>query len=197
MTINYIPFESKSGFKSPGFLVDETGNVRVDGEFSTTQEFKVNGIQIIDDTDSVVSLGESIRSSYLTKLGTLEFLNIDGDFTIAQGSSPYFSVVNGHVEIQSFQGVGRIDNIEIGLDTPASANFTSVNIGPGDSTGELTVQGNVVISGATIMGSGIVSGNWGVTGNVISNQQPTDVSHLTRKDYVDNRISALAIALGA
>lgn len=197
MPINYIPFESKSGFKSPGFLVDEAGNVQVDGEFRTTQDFKVNGIQVIDDTDSVVSLGESIRSSYLTRLGTLEFLNIDGDFTIAQGSSPYFSVVNGHIEMESFREVGRIDNVEIGLRNPSSANFTSVNIGPGDSSGSLTVQGSVIITGATIMGSGIVSGNWGVTGNVISNQQPTDVSHLTRKDYVDNRISALAIALGA
>ena len=29
MSINYIPFESKSGFRSPGFTVDELGNVQV------------------------------------------------------------------------------------------------------------------------------------------------------------------------
>lgn len=196
MAINFIPFESKSGFKSPGFLVDETGNVTVDGEFRTTQDFKVNGIQVIDDTDSVVSLGESIRASYLTRLGTLEFLNIDGDFTIAQGSSPYFSVVNGHVEIESFQAVGRIDNVEIGLKTPAPANFTTVNIGPGDSTGELTVQGNMLVTGTSVVGPLVNVGGIAVSGVLTSTEQPTAISHLTRKDYVDNRISALAIALG-
>lgn len=196
MAINFIPFESKSGFKSPGFLVDETGNVTVDGEFRTTQNFKVNGIQVIDDTDSVVSLGESIRASYLTRLGTLEFLNIDGDFTIAQGSSPYFSVVNGHVEIESFQAVGRIDNVEIGLKTPAPANFTTVNIGPGDSTGELTVQGNMLVTGTSVVGPLVNVGGIAVSGVLTSTEQPTAISHLTRKDYVDNRISALAIALG-
>ena len=197
MAINYIPFESKSGFKSPGFLVDEDGNVQVDGEFRTTQDFKVNGIQVIDDTDSVVSLGESIRSSYLTRLGTLEFLNIDGDFTIAQGSSPYFSVVNGHIEMESFQAVGRIDNVEIGLKNPSAANFTSVNVGPGDSSGSLTVQGTMIVTGASLLGTTALVGNFGVVGNASASNQPTEVDHLTRKDYVDNRISALSIALGS
>jgi hypothetical protein len=196
MAIAYQPLESKSGFKSPGFLVDETGNVTVNGEFRTTQEFKVNGVQVIDDTDSVVSLGESIRASYLTRLGTLEFLNIDGDFTIAQGSSPYFSVVNGHIEMESFQDVGRIDNVELGLKTPAPASFTTVNIGPGDSTGELTVQGNMLVTGTSVVGPLVNVGGIAVSGVLSSTEQPTAVSHLTRKDYVDNRISALAIALG-
>jgi hypothetical protein len=197
MAIAYQPLESKSGFKSPGFIVDEAGNVTVNGEFRTTQEFKVNGVQVIDDTDSVVSLGESIRASYLTRLGTLEFLNIDGDFTIAQGSSPYFSVVNGHIEMESFQGVGRIDNVEVGLRTPSSANFTSVNIGPGDSSGSLTVQGTMVVTGSSVLGPTAIIGNFGVVGDVSVTNQPTEINHLTRKDYVDNRISALAIALGA
>lgn len=196
MAIAYQPLESKSGFKSPGFLVDETGNVTVNGEFRTTQEFKVNGVQVIDDTDSVVSLGESIRASYLTRLGTLEFLNIDGDFTIAQGSSPYFSVINGHIEMESFQDVGRIDNVELGLKTPAPASFTTVNIGPGDSTGELTVQGNMLVTGTSVVGPLVNVGGIAVSGVLSSTEQPTAVSHLTRKDYVDNRISALAIALG-
>jgi hypothetical protein len=196
MAIAYQPLESKSGFKSPGFIVDEAGNVTVNGEFRTTQEFKVNGVQVIDDTDSVVSLGESIRASYLTRLGTLEFLNIDGDFTIAQGSSPYFSVINGHIEMESFQDVGRIDNVELGLKTPAPASFTTVNIGPGDSTGELTVQGNMLVTGTSVVGPLVNVGGIAVSGVLSSTEQPTAVSHLTRKDYVDNRISALAIALG-
>jgi len=198
MTINYIPLESQSGFKSPGFRVSETGNLTVEGTvnlngpINTSQNFTINGIVVIDDTDSVVSLGSSIKNSSLTRLGILENLQIDGDLTVAQGSSPYFSVVNGHVEIESFAGTGRIDNIDIGLQNPADANFKSVNIGPGDSTGELSVQGNVIVT------QGIqVGGNIAITGNVAITAIPTQNSHATRKDYVDSRATAFAVAFGA
>jgi hypothetical protein len=198
MTINYIPLESKSGFKSPGFRVSETGNLTVDGSVSfngpinTSQNFTINGIVVIDDTDSVVSLGSGIKNSSLTRLGVLESLQIDGDFTIAQGSSPYFNVVNGHIEIESFAATGRMDNIDIGLQQPADANFKSVNIGPGDSTGELSVQGDVIVT------QGIqVGGNITASGNIEITTTPTQNSHATRKDYVDSRATAFAVAFGA
>ena len=198
MTINYIPLESKSGFKSPGFRVSETGNLTVDGSvnfngpINTSQNFTINGIVVIDDTDSVVSLGSGIKNSSLTRLGVLESLQIDGDFTIAQGSSPYFNVVNGHIEIESFAATGRMDNIDIGLQHPADANFKSVNIGPGDSTGELSVQGDVIVT------QGIqVGGNITASGNIEITTTPTQNSHATRKDYVDSRATAFAVAFGA
>jgi len=198
MTINYIPLESKSGFKSPGFRVSETGNLTVDGyvnfngPINTSQNFTINGIVVIDDTDSVVSLGSGIKNSSLTRLGVLEGLQIDGDFTIAQGSSPYFNVVNGHIEIESFAATGRMDNIDIGLQQPADANFKSVNIGPGDSTGELSVQGDIIVT------QGIqVGGNITASGNIEITTTPTQNSHATRKDYVDSRATAFAVAFGA
>jgi hypothetical protein len=198
MTINYIPLESKSGFKSPGFRVSETGNLTVDGSvnfngpINTSQNFTINGIVVIDDTDSVVSLGSGIKNSSLTRLGVLEGLQIDGDFTIAQGSSPYFNVVNGHIEIESFAATGRMDNIDIGLQQPADANFKSVNIGPGDSTGELSVQGDIIVT------QGIqVGGNITASGNIEITTTPTQNSHATRKDYVDSRATAFAVAFGA
>lgn len=192
MSINYIPFESKSGFRSPGFTVDELGNVQVralevggQGQESILRadQIYVKNIQLIEadfDQSSLVALGSQIIGSSLTRLGTLEFLNIDGDLRIAQGSSPYFSVVNGHVEIESFAAVGRMDNIEIGLQNPAAGNFTSLNVGPGDSSGELSVQGNASI-----------------TGDLTLENTPSLSTHATRKDYVDARISAFAIAFGA
>jgi hypothetical protein len=192
MSINYIPFESKSGFRSPGFIVDELGNVQVralevggQGQESILRadQIYVKNIQLIEadfDQSSLVALGSQIIGSSLTRLGTLEFLNIDGDLRIAQGSSPYFSVVNGHVEIESFAAVGRLDNIEIGLQNPAAGNFTSLNVGPGDSSGELSVQGNASITGDLTLGN-----------------TPSLSTHATRKDYVDARISAFAIAFGA
>lgn len=198
MATNYIPFESKSGFKSPGFIVNENGDIVVDGsvqfnsQFNVAPDFTVNGVLVIDASDSVVSLGDQIKNSYLTRVGTLEFLNIEGDLRISQGSTPYFNVVDGHIEMHSFQSVGSIENMSIGLHEPADANFKSVNIGPGDSSGQLTVQGNIGVEG-DITTSGDVS----TGGNILLTNLPTESNHATRKDYVDSRISAFAIAFGA
>jgi hypothetical protein len=191
MSVSYIPFESKSGFKSPGFLVNElgdltvTGSITVSGNISTTGDFEINGIPVIDATDSTISLSEVIRYSHLTRVGTLEILNIDGDFTVAQGSTPYINVINGNVFIKSANDIGSIDNIAIGLLEPADANFKSVNIGPGDSSGELTVQGTALVDDLE------------VSGPVILNTPPTSNNHAARKDYVDSRVTAFAIAFGA
>lgn len=209
MSINYLPLESKSGFKSPGFFVNENGDLTVDGavlfnsQLNVAPDFAVNGVLIIDSTDSIVALGDQIKHSSLVKLGVLENLSIDGDFTVAQGSTPYVSIVNGHVEINSVASVGSIDNIDIGLKDPGDANFKSVNIGPGDSTGELSVQGNVSITlDLTVTGDITGSGNITTSGDMsasditVSNT-PTASNHATRKDYVDARATAFAVAFGA
>jgi len=203
MSINYLPLESKSGFKSPGFSVNENGDLTVDGavlfnsQLNVAPDFAVNGVLIIDSTDSIVALGDQIKHSSLVKLGVLENLSIDGDFTVAQGSTPYVSIVNGHVEINSVASVGAIDNVDIGLKDPGDANFKSVNIGPGDSTGELSVQGNASISlDLTVTGDTTVSGDIAASNITVSNT-PTANNQVTRKDYVDARATAFAVAFGA
>jgi len=198
MSIKYTPLESKSGFRSPGFFVNEVGDLTVDGnvlfnqQLNVAPDFTVNGILVIDASDSVPSLGSTIRNSNLSRLGILEKLDIDGDFTVAQGSTPYVSIVNGHVEINSVAAVGSINNIDIGLTDPGDGNFKSVNIGPGDSTGELTVQGNVGVTADIVVG-----GDVSVTGDILLNNSPTEINQATRKDYVDSRVTAFAIAFGA
>jgi hypothetical protein len=197
MSITYIPFESKSGFKSPGFLVNERGDIVVDGavqfnsQFNVAPDFTVNGILVIDNSDSVVSIGSEIKHSSLTRLGTLEFLNVEGDFSVAEGSTPYIDIINGKVSIASVTSVGSIENMDIGLRDPADANFKSVNIGPGDSSGELSVQGHVIVTeDITVNGNGQFN-------LVRVDSTPTADNHATRKDYVDSRISAFSIAFGA
>lgn len=166
MSTRYLPFESKSGFKSPGFSVNENGDLTVSGNIDTTGSFKINGVPIIDPSDSVIGLDPVIqRALGLKELGTLEYLNVDGDINISNSSTSY-------IRIQG--GIGNIDNITIGASGPADGNFTSLNVGPGDSTGELTVDGDIYITNT-----------------------PTLSSHATRKDYVDARVSAFAIAFGA
>jgi len=166
MSTRYVPFESKSGFRSPGFSVNENGDLTVSGNIDTTGSFKINGVPIIDPSDSIIGLDPVIqRALGLKEIGTLDYLNVSGDVVISNASTPY-------IRIQG--GIGNIDNVTIGASGPADGNFTSLNVGPGDSTGELTVDGDIYITNT-----------------------PTLSSHATRKDYVDARISAFAIAFGA
>jgi hypothetical protein len=279
MAVTYIPFESRTGFRSPGFNVSPTGELSAAS--IDVPSILINGIELLNASDSSVSLGDSITNSSLERLGTLQYLNVDGDVVISNGSSAIISIVNGEVRISSSENtgietyenisvdaygvvssstsgngaifnitrnagiysvsvigpgddfdtgdtiaipgtylggesptndllltvgslltttplgkgissvtssgtaattsVGSINNMSIGLSTPAKAKFTEVTVDTGlDVTGDTTVVGNIT-----------------VTGNVLISDQPTLASHSTRKDYVDNKISALAIVFGA
>jgi hypothetical protein len=279
MAVTYIPFESRTGFRSPGFNVSPTGELSAAS--IDVPSILINGIELLNASDSSVSLGDSITNSSLERLGTLQYLNVDGDVVISNGSSAIISIVNGEVRISSSENtgietyenisvdaygvvssstsgngaifnitrnagiysvsvigpgddfdtgdtiaipgtylggesptndllltvgslltttplgkgisavtasgtastssVGSINNMSIGMSTPAKAKFTDVTVDTGlDVTGDTTVVGNIT-----------------VTGNVLISDQPTLASHSTRKDYVDNKISALAIVFGA
>ncbi len=191
MSIRYIPFESKSGFRSPNFSVDENGNVVVSsltvnaptGENEIRADaIYIKGIQLLEgstDESTLIALGNNITASSLTRVGTLEYLNIDGDLRISQGSTPYFNVVDGHIEMTSFGNVGTIDNVAIGTETRASGFFTTA------TANDLVVEDQATLNTLS------------VTTNITVTNAPTAVGHVTRKDYVDSRISAFAIAFGA
>lgn len=185
MSVNYIPFESKSGFRSPNFSVNEKGDLSIggqfllNGDFSTTGIFRVNGIELLQGVDSTPALGDDILHSSLRTVGVLDFLTVDGNVIVKNGpTNIYFTIVNGQVDIASTGGMGSLDNMTIGLTNPQEAAFTDV-----------AISGDATISAIT--------GNLPVSGVVSSGVQPTAAGHLTRKDYVDRNISAFAIAFGA
>lgn len=202
MGITYQPLVSKSGFKSPGFAVDPRGNITVrsitvtasaEGEdggggpaesILTVDNVIIRGTQLVQggEDSSYIAFGDGITGSNLQRLGVLQFLNVIGDTRLVNGSSS-FTVDNNIISINS-ANTGVIENMDIGLFQPANANFLSVNIGPGDSTGELTVQGNATFDNIAVDQVNIVNA-------------PTAINHATRKDYVDSRITAFAIAFGA
>lgn len=291
MTTKYIPFESKSGFKSPEFLVDPTGEITgkrlVLTEGLSVQNISLSGVDVFSGADSTLSLGDGVKNSYLERVGTLQYLNIDGDFTVSQGSTPYISVVNGEIRItnpeyadeqlysnitQTLTGtinntggigavfdvirtgitytvsvkspgknfqvndyiiipgtwlggqapehnltikvtavmpspldnsgimsiqvigsaqpyvIGSINNFDIGLTTAGKGKFTSV-----ESTGNLSVAGDAIVVGDLSVAGSV--GTLSAT-SISINTAPTEVYHATRKDYVDQRISAFSIAFG-
>lgn len=171
MTVEYSPLKSNYGFSSPGFLVDNTGNVAIDNNINIDGDAIIAGtifaqnlqvgntgqtFNIIEDDDSTLTLSSAIKNSHLTNLGILEKLEVDGDVFIGLASTSFLSIANGQVIINSIE-VGTIDNIDIGQTTPGQAAFVTAT----------------------------------------STTQPTSLDHLTRKDYVDARISAFSIAFGA
>lgn len=182
MTVEYTPLKSNYGFSSPGFSVDESGNVSINnivisGNTSILNNISVGGnavvdgvviaqnlqigttgnsFNIIDDDDSTITLSQSIKNSHLTNLGILEKLEVDGDISVGLSSTNFLSITNGQIIINSI-GIGTIDNIDLGQTTPRQAAFTTAT----------------------------------------STTQPSASNHLTRKDYVDTKISAFSIAFGA
>ena len=201
-TVIYNPFVSKSGFKSEGFEVDAVGNLTSDT--INSQEIFTNSIDAsVIKLKGVTLFGDSDNPS---------LFEITGDLVVSEGSTPYLSVINGRVVIDSrADSTGKIDNVEIGITTPAAGKFTSVNTSileeaveidiriDGASIGKIDEDGiDIPVVDTTI--NNTVIGNIAPSSAVFTiasvNDQPLLPEHITRKDYVDNRISAFSIAFG-
>ena len=197
MTVNISPLRSQAGFQSPGFLVSPTGDITIDGNFISSQ-LVVNGITILETEDSTVSLGTDIKNSSLTNLGVLNILEVGGDVSIVDISdNTNISIVDGQITISSV-AKGSLDNIAIGQTSAAEAAFTDIDADNLTLTTAATIPTltTTTASITTLTATDITSTDISADDIEITNQ-PTELNHATRKDYVDNRISALSIALGA
>lgn len=203
MPVTYSPFESKTGFKSPGFNVSPSGVL-------TTTTLDVNNLIV-----NGVPFG-----------GLSGTLNIDGDFSVGQGSTDYVSVVNGQIILSNREdSVGLIDNVNIGSNIPGTGTFTSITtvdfgVPKFESNTNLELDvgnslvfkvSNIEIGRVTNTGLKIDIVNSTIENTIIGNTSPTEgnftevnisnlpttSSHATRKDYVDSKITAFSIALGA
>lgn len=192
MAIAYQPLESKSGFKSPGFFVDPQGNVTVtsitvqaeqgdDGPVEsilTVDNIIIRGTQLVQggEDSSFIAFGDGITGSNLQRLGILQYLDVIGETRLVNGSSS-LNIENDSIDIVS-ETVGTLENFNIGSTTPGPATFTTTT----------TSTLNAVTAAVTSLAA---------SGNITTTQSPTSSNHLTRKDYVDSRIAAFAIAFGA
>lgn len=197
MTVNISPLRSQAGFQSPGFLVTPNGDITIDGNFVSSQLI-VNGITVLETEDSTPSLGSDIKNSSLTNLGVLNVLEVRGDVSILDiADNTNISIVDGQITVASVTK-GTLDNIAIGQTTAAEAAFTDVDADNLTLTVAATIPTltTTTASVTTLTSTDITSTDISVDDIEITNQ-PTELNHATRKDYVDNRISALSIALGA
>jgi hypothetical protein len=235
MTTTFLPLRSTHGFQSPGFLVSPTGKLTIaSGETQVfedqvditdslyvSDQIYINNVPLLDLTDPLVNkLNAAITESSLTRLATLQELNVDGDVNIEDGQGNVnLSVVSGQITLTSV-AVGNIDNFDIGQTTPGDATFntviinntlsvtntltallslstptgniTTVNSTTGNITTVNSTTGNITTVNSTTINTDVVT-----VDDITINNTPVELYHATRKDYVDNRITAFSIAFGA
>jgi len=204
MSVEFTPLKSGSGFASPGFLVSATGDLTVDQNatvLGTLYAQRISfgspgspGFSILENDDSTVSLSSEIRNSSLSSLGVLDRLEVDGDVRFGLSSTNFLTIDDGRVVINSLL-TGSLDNVDIGTVIPGRGVFVDLEVASADSSGNLRVAGNLEVTLAANIGTLTVDA--ATADDITINNSPTEVFHATRKDYVDNRISAFAIAFGA
>lgn len=126
---------STSGFRSPGFSVDGSGNFSVT-TLDATGALKINGADVLSTT----TLASSVVNSSLTSVGILTGLNVDTSSDVNILSDTLINLTAPLIEINSNSltitpsgaitltsgTVGTLDNISIGTDTPATGTFTTL-----------------------------------------------------------------------
>lgn len=236
MSVTFNPFLSKYGFKSDGFEVDSSGNLSA--ENLNVQSIAVNTDITANSVDvSIIKLNGSVLFGSGTGSATFQ---LENDFIVSEGSTPYLSVINGQISINNrSDSTGTIDNVDIGTVTPGtgvftdltSNNITSVSgIFSNLSTVELGVpvlesNTNLILSATNALVFKVNGVNKGkvnssgidipVVNTTINNtsigllvpavasftsatitEPPATPLSATTKNYVDNRVSAFAIAFG-
>jgi hypothetical protein len=191
MTVTTKQFRTEFGFRSPGFLVDQEGDLTA----LTVTTSNINSTTISIAGSSVIESGritENIRDSSLETLGILQNLTVNGDVLLKKNNINRLSIINGKVVINSLT-TGNIDNVDIGQTTPGKVDSYQINLVENNgASGEFVADGaNISFDAATITGT--------VTyvENISISAVPTSGEHATRKDYVDNSVIAFAVAFGA
>jgi hypothetical protein len=191
MTVQQKQFRSEFGFRSPEFLVDDSGNLTA-GSLTTANlnstTISIAGAPIIESN----RITENITNSSLETLGILQSLTVNGDVLLRKNNITRLSVINGRVVVNSLT-TGSMDNIDIGQNTPGKVNTYQLNVI--DRNG---VNGEFVADGANIsFDAATITGTVTYVENISVNALPTSGLHLARKDYVDNSVIAFAVAFGA
>lgn len=204
MSVEFTPLKSNSGFASPGFSVSSTGELTVDQNATVSGTLYVQsisfgspgspGFSILETDDSTVSLSSAIRNSSLTSLGVLDRLAVDGDVYFGISSTNFLTIEDGRLFINS-STTGLLDNVDIGTVTPARGVFIDLEVSSADSSGHLRVAGNLEVTLTADITT--LTTDTTTADSITINNTPTAASHATRKDYVDTRVTAFAIAFGA
>lgn len=171
MPVEFTPFKSDTGFASPGFVVDIQGNVLLDNNITIEGNATVNGILFAEN---------------------VQFGGANFSFNIIENDDSVISL-SPLITNSNLRNLGVLERLEVDGDVLigiASTNFITIDNGSvvisSSSTGNLD---NMEIGANTPADAAFIT--------AASTDQPTVAAHLTRKDYVDSRVTAFSIAFGA
>lgn len=197
MPTNLKRFKSDNGFESPGFVVDNSGNVVTKAFRATsvsTTSLDIDNLFIGGNllfTGNGTVLGSAITSSSLESVGTLDSLDVNGLTTLRYNSTTVLQVIDDKIIITSPQR-GSINNVDIGTVTPGTMKATRVDVvSAGGSQGQLNASNSAINLNNTVIAGDILFST-----PVRVGARPTLGDQVARKDYVDNSVVAYAVALG-
>ena len=204
-----------SSFTSDGAAIT-LGNIVLQDNF-IANEFINSSIGTVDETDLHIS------TNLVLEQGTIQYditakdvylqriLASQGNLTIETVDAPIFLKTNFRVTVQSsplrlaeFEEVDRDDIIPATGDLVFNLDTSSINFYNGSSWKSINSMGNISVTGTTISAGpaediSIIPqvGGTVIVNDLVINNLPIDNDQATRKDYVDRRIAAFAIAFGA
>lgn len=198
MPVNHKRFKTPQGFESPGFVVDNTGDLaaqtitavsQITSPVINTNNVNIGGVPIFASNGTVLSA--TVVGSSLQEVGTLTSLTTDGNVRLRYQGENKISLVDGKVTIRS-ETPGNIDNIDIGITTPGIVRSRQINVVDfNGAPGQLNASSSSInFNNSTIAGAVVFS-----TAPVAAT--PVTGDQLARKDYVDNSSIAFAVAFGA
>jgi hypothetical protein len=177
MSTVYELFRSASGYTSPYFVVDSTGNLITQTITITGSRLELTPGSYVSSSGNLLLSQTTLGSSVVNILGTLTGLNVAGAVSLA-GTGNITLNPTGAVTISPIGTVimspsvtGNINNINIGATTAATGRFSELSV---TASAAINPSGNVTINPtgtATISPVGtLTAGTAGVatllTGNI-------------------------------
>lgn len=219
MTISQKYLRSETGFESPGFVVDTNGNINFLGTL------KSNGVSLLTPTSlasgivnsSLTTVGTltglTVQGNTSISSGSVS-INSNGALSISStlpGSIDNVNIGQAVPGVATFTNLtvtgtatftetflkpsptttGTIDNYNIGSSIRGTGSFTSL------SANTLVTLTSIAVGSMDNVSIGQTTASTGRFTNISVINPPTSALHATTKQYVDNKISALAIALGS
>jgi len=157
MIVTYIPLESKSGFKSPGFTVDPAGNLTATS-INSLGSLLIGGLPFISGSN----LANTITGSNLQTLGRLTSLNVGYDpvnnnvltvtaLGITSSALTSVNLNNGLLSIDPTNNpnkltIGPVGSTPVRLDVSGIIYATATTESTSTTTGSIVVSGGVGIA---------------------------------------------------
>jgi len=215
MSTVYELFRSASGYTSPYFVVDSTGNLITQTITVTGSRLELTPGSYIGSSGDLLLSRTTLGSSVVNILGTLTGLRVAGTVSLAGAGTVTLSPT-GTVTLSPTGTVtmnpsvtGNIDNTNIGATTSATGRFSALSVTASATispTGNVTVSpgGSVTVSptGAITFGTAGVATNLigqisAVTANQTITFSPTGTGTITVNPAVTGTIDNIAVGATA